>query len=230
MGLGHLPYWQTSPSDFRGTKPSNNSSGNALGNGLCGGGESNPLGDSAWGGGGRACWKARCQRRGREAGCRECQSVDLGRRAQLPTSLPTHLLEPPEGEEQPNQPGGAGKEGKGRAPNQDGRGPGALPLLPQPPAPSGAQRLESPRRGRSQAVNAASGPVLPTGPSPPPHLKTLERLHRGLDALLGRPPRQPPGRGQRLANLLPSLPRPCHSSGRRGRAARTPKQSGSRAA
>lgn len=149
---------------------------------------------------------------------------------QLPTSLPTHLLEPPEGEEQPNQPGGAGKEGKGRAPNQDGRGPGALPLLPQPPAPSGAQRLESPRRGRSQAVNAASGPVLPTGPSPPPHLKTLERLHRGLDALLGRPPRQPPGRGQRLANLLPSLPRPCHSSGRRGRAARTPKQSGSRAA
>lgn len=95
--------------------------------------------------------------------------------------------------------GVGGKGRKGRAPNHDGRGPGGSPAPSSaPPPPPGAQRPESPARGRSQAVNAPSGPVLPTGPSPPPHLKTLERLHHGLDALLGRPPRQPPRRGQRL--------------------------------
>lgn len=94
--------------------------------------------------------------------------------------------------------GVGGKGGKGRAPNHDGRGPGGSPAPSSaPPAPRGAE-TESPARGRSQAVNAPSRPVLPTGPSPPPHLKTLERLHHGLDALLGRPPRQPPRRGQRL--------------------------------
>lgn len=122
-----------------------------------------------------------------------------GRRAQLPTSLPTDLLEPPEGEEQPNHSGGGGegRKGEGTQPRRPRPRGLSRPFLSTPPPP-GAQRPESPARGRSQAVNALSRPVLPTGPSPPPHLKTLERLHHGLDALLGRPPRQPPRRGQRL--------------------------------
>lgn len=127
-------------------------------------------------------------------------------------------------------PGVWGKKERGGHLTKTAEAQGALPPLPQPPAPTRAQRLESPPRGRSQAVNAPSRPVLPTGPSPPPHLKTRERLHRGLDDLLGRPLGRGPGEGRGRANLVPSLLRPCHSSGRRGRAARTPKQSGSRAA
>lgn len=94
--------------------------------------------------------------------------------------------------------GWGGREERGGHPTTTAEAQGALPPLPQHPPPPGAQRPESPARGRSQAVNAPSRPVLPTGPSPSPHLKTLEWLHHGLDALLGRPSRQPPRRGQRL--------------------------------
>lgn len=57
----------------------------------------------------------------------------------------------------------------------------------------------------SQAINAPSGPVLPTGP--PPHLRTPERLHLRTP---GPPPQQPAGREPRLSKPGPHRPRPCH--------------------
>lgn len=138
--------------------------------------------------------------RGSQAGERRC-----------PLCSPPTLLSL-EGEEQPNQTGGweAGKRG---ALNKIGRGPGGSPavFLSSPPGGETSLRGED-AAPAPKAVNTPSGPVLPTGPSPPPHLRTLEWLHHSLDALLGHPPQPPAGSRPRLSKLRPLpvtvLPRP----------------------
>lgn len=119
-----------------------------------------------------------------------CRQQISGRRVQTPASLPTRQAEPLEGEELPHQAGGGGRGGRrGQGTKQCRLRPEGA-LLPSPSAPQ-KRRDQSLRLGDANpaptAVNALGGPVRPTGLTLPPHLRTLERLHRGLVARQGRP-------------------------------------------
>ena len=138
-------------------------------------------GDGSADGGGRACSPARCQHRGREAGG---QLVGPLESAVGTPNFASH----PEGEDGPNQ-AEVAEAGKGRAPNNVRGDPGGLPFpLLEPLA---GRRDQGLRQGAaapaSKAVNAPKEPHRAVGPPRPPHLRALQRLHRSLITLPGRP-------------------------------------------
>ena len=158
-------------------------------------------------------------------------SVPLSLLSEPPTLLPTHFVEPPEGEDGPNQ-AEVAEAGKGRAPSNVAEIQRGLPFPLLEPKDERDQGL---RQGAaapaSKAVNAPKG--TPSGRRAP-----AAASPEGSAAAAPQPDHPPgppllssgPGEDSGWVDPVPDLPRPSYSSGRRGRAARTPKQSAFRAA